>query len=231
VALEDFSLKGNSRSDLRNAENRMKKLGAVFEVIPAAQASAIMDELKQVSDEWLEDKSAHEKGFSLGAFKADYLAHFDIAVVKIDGKIIAFVNLIQGANKAELSLDLMRFAKSAPKGVMDFLFAEIMLWGKAQGFQFFSLGMAPLSGLEHHALAPVWHKIGSFIFKHGDSFYNFEGLRAYKEKYNPIWRPRYIATTSGLAMPAALLDTSRLISGGVMKLLLKKKPAYVTRHR
>lgn len=230
VPLHDFSLKGSSRSDLRQAENRMQKFGAVFEVIPVAQTAAIMDELQQISDAWLQAKSAHEKGFSLGAFDRDYLSHFAIAVVKIDGSIIAFVNLLQGADKEELSLDIMRFAKSVPNGVMDFLFAEIMLWGKVQGFQFFSLGMAPLSGLEKHALAPVWHKIGTFIFKHGESFYNFEGLRAYKEKYDPVWRPRYIATTSGLAMPAALLDTSRLISGGVMKILLKKKPAEDVKH-
>ena len=225
VPLKDFSLKGGGRSDLRQAENRMQKLGAVFEVIPATKTAVIMGELQQISDAWLEDKSAHEKSFSLGAFNLDYLSNFDIAVVKLDGKIIAFVNLLQGADKEELSLDLMRFAKSAPKGVMDFLFVEVILWGKAQGYQFFSLGMAPLSGLENHALAPVWHKIGTFIFNHGESFYNFEGLRAYKEKYDPVWRPRYIATTSGLAMPAALLDTSRLISGGMMKILRKKKTA------
>ena len=35
-------------------------------------------------------------------------------------------------------------------GVMDFLFIQMMLWGRAQGYQWFDLGMAPLAGLERH---------------------------------------------------------------------------------
>jgi phosphatidylglycerol lysyltransferase len=113
-------------------------------------------------------------------------------------------------------------ACAAPNGVMDCLFTELMLWGKTQNYQWFNLGMAPLSGLEQHALAPVWHKLGHLIFSHGEHFYNFEGLRKYKDKYHPEWQPRYIACPEGLlGLPRALLDTSRLISGGVTRLLTK----------
>ena len=43
-----------------------------------------------------------------------------------------------------------------------------MLWGKAQGYQWFNLGMAPLSGLEEHALAPTWHKLGRMVQRYGE---------------------------------------------------------------
>jgi phosphatidylglycerol lysyltransferase len=88
-----------------------------------------------------------------------------------------------------------------------------MLWAKAQGYNWFNLGMAPLSGLDHHPLAPVWTKIGRFIFMHGENFYNFEGLRFFKEKYRPNWHPTYLACTGNLSLPRALIDCASLIRG------------------
>ncbi len=76
---------------------------------------------------------------------------------------------------------------------MDFLFAELMLWGKAENYHWFSLGMAPLAGLEYRPLVPLCHKVGATIFKMGDQFYNFEGLHNYKAKFDPAWEPRYLA--------------------------------------
>ena len=52
------------------------------------------------------------------------------------------------AGKEELSIDLMRYVEEAPSGVMEYLFTELMLWGRKEGYRWFNLGMAPLSGLE-----------------------------------------------------------------------------------
>jgi phosphatidylglycerol lysyltransferase len=81
--------------------------------------------------------------------------------------------------------------------------------------------MAPLSGLEEHPLAPVWHKLGRLVSRYGENFYHFEGLRKYKEKYQPVWRPRYLAAPGGVALAGALLDVTNLISRGVGKILTK----------
>jgi phosphatidylglycerol lysyltransferase len=115
----------------------------------------------------------------------------------------------------------MRFSAEAPPSTMDYLFTELMLWGQAQGYRWFNLGMAPLSGLENRALAPLWHRVGSFLYRHGESFYNFEGLRRFKEKFNPRWEPRYLASAGGMRLPRALLDISTLISGGFKELVTK----------
>ena len=118
-------------------------------------------------------------------------------------------------------MDLMRFGGDAPRSVMDYLFVELMLWGKAQGFKWFNLGMAPLSGLERHTLAPIWHRIGSFIFRHGEHFYNFEGLKNYKAKFNPVWAPKYLMSPGGFELPRILADVSILIAGSVKELISK----------
>ena len=111
----------------------------------------------------------------------------------------------------------MRYLASAPGGVMDYLFINLMDWGKNNGYRRFSLGMAPFSGLEARSLAPVWNKFGAFLFSHGENFYNFQGLRQYKDKFDPVWTPRYLAAPGGLALPLVLKDISALISGGVKR--------------
>ena len=220
VPLETFSLEGAARSDLRQTHRRAGRDGATFEMVARCDVPAILPDLRAVSDAWLAEKNTAEKRFSLGFFEERYIAHFDVGVVRHQGAIVAFANLWRGGSN-ELSVDLMRYSAAAPKGVVDFMLIECMLWGRAQGFRWFNLGMAPLSGLEEHALAPAWHKLGRMVQRYGETFYNFEGLRKFKQKFDPVWRPRYLAAPDGLAMAGALLDVTALISGGVRNVLRK----------
>jgi phosphatidylglycerol lysyltransferase len=216
VPLPGFSLDGSARADLRQAHRRAGREGLGFRIAPASEVTTLMPELRLVSDDWLSARSTAEKGFSLGRFSEAYLQYFRMALVEHRGAIVAFANLWESDTREELSLDLMRHTSAAPGGVMDFLFTEMMLWGQAQGYRWFNLGMAPLAGLEEHRLAPTWHKLGRFVYRHGEEFYNFEGLRHYKEKFLPEWRPRYLAAPGRLALPRVLLDVTALISGRVL---------------
>nr|WP_281969066.1 phosphatidylglycerol lysyltransferase domain-containing protein [Roseovarius nanhaiticus] len=216
VDLQGFSLEGAKRKGLRQARNRAARDGFVFEVIPAEKLAGCMHALRAISDAWLESKQGEEKAFSLGAFDEAYIANFDTAILKSPtGEIIAFANLFLGANKHELSLDLMRYRPDGPGFAMDALFAELMLWGASEKYQWFSLGAAPFSGIESRQLAPIWNRIGSFVFEHGEHFYNFEGLRAFKEKFEPEWTSNYLACPGGLAGPQILYEINVLISGGL----------------
>jgi len=59
------------------------------------------------------------------------------------------------------------------------------------------------------------------MYEHGESLYNFQGLRSYKEKFHPRWEPRYLAFQGGLRLPRILADVSVLIAGGYRRILLK----------
>jgi phosphatidylglycerol lysyltransferase len=218
IPLTGFDLTGSQRAALRQSRNRLSKQGAQFAVIARQDYATIADQIEAVSNEWLADKAGAEKGFSLGYFDHNYLKHFDVAVIHLADEIVAFANLWR-AGTHELSIDLMRFGHKAPKGVMDFLIVELLLWGAAQGFTQFNLGMAPLSGLETHDKAPLWHKTGNLFYQRGNAFYGFEGLRQFKDKFDPTWEPRYLATPAGFQLPKVLLDTTLLISGGFSGIL------------
>jgi phosphatidylglycerol lysyltransferase len=219
VRLDDFSLEGSRRAELRQARRRAERDGLRFEVVPPEGVAAHLGRLQAISDAWLASRATAEKGFSVGRFDPAYLSRLPCAMVTLQDRIVAFANLWPGGGHAELSVDLIRHDADAPPGCMDFLFVECMLWGRAQGYRQFSLGMAPLSGLETRSLAPAWHRVGAFLYSHGEHFYNFEGLRNYKAKFDPEWRPRYLVSPGGLALPRVLLDVSALIAGGVKEIV------------
>lgn len=212
VQLKDFDLKGGKRSGLRSTNNKFSKLDVKFDILERDQVKARMDGLRQVSEAWLKTRKADEKGFSLGFFSESYLCRNRCGIITQGDTILAFANLWETNSKEELSIDLMRYTPEAPGGIMEYLFIQLMLWGKTQGYQWFNLGISPLSGLETHPLAPLWHKIGNAVFKYGDNFYNFEGLHAYKEKFDPIWQPRYLAAPA-LKAPSILLSVTSMIAG------------------
>ncbi|HEY6642331.1 bifunctional lysylphosphatidylglycerol flippase/synthetase MprF [Povalibacter sp.] len=221
VPLADFSLKGKSRSVLRQAVNRGEREGLSVEVLDVAAVRTHIDELRAVSNAWLAEHRTAEKGFSLGSFTEDYVERTPVAVVRVGERLVAFATLMMTERKTEASVDLMRHLPDAPSGTMDFLFTKLLLHFQAQGFERFGLGMAPLSGMAEHPLAPGWHRVGRLLFSHGENFYNFRGLRSFKEKFAPEWEARYLAAPGGLAPLFVLADIAALISGGLKGVIAK----------
>jgi len=210
-----FSLEGKARQNLRTAVNRAEREGATFEVLPPGSALSLANELKAVSDAWLQAHRGTEKAFSLGRFDPAYLDLMPLAVVRVQGRVAAFANLMPGARPSDgLAVDLMRHAPDAPQGVMDYLFVRTIQWARDQGWAVLDLGLAPLAGLEDRRLAPVFARVGALVFDEGEAVYGFSGLRAYKAKFSPDWRPRFIAAPPSTPLALALLDVALLTSGG-----------------
>jgi phosphatidylglycerol lysyltransferase len=221
VPLAGWELEQPAHRRQRRTLRALDRAGCSFEVIPADGVRPLLPELRRISDAWLSLKHTREKGFSLGAFDEEYLCRFPAAVVRNDSGIVAFANLWLSGTGRELSLDLMRYDPAAPHGVMEYVLTNLFLWGKAQGYAWFNLGMAPLSGLESRALAPLWSRLGALAFRHGEHFYNFRGLRQYKEQFGPVWEPRFLAVPSRLALPRVLSNLATLISGGLTGVIAK----------
>ncbi|MFT4578934.1 MAG: phosphatidylglycerol lysyltransferase [Nitrospinales bacterium] len=221
VPLDSFDLEGSYRSELRQSRNRAEREGLQFEIVSVENVPLLLPELKTISNIWLSEKSVTEKGFSLGRFEEGYMKNFPVALIRQNGKIIAFSNIWESGDHDELSIDLMRYLPKAPNGTMEYLFVRLMLWGRENGYHWFNLGMAPLSGFEDRPLNSLWNKIGRLIFEYGGYFYSFKGLQHFKEKFDPVWEPRYLVCPAGLKLPRVLANLTTLISGGMSRVLKK----------
>jgi phosphatidylglycerol lysyltransferase len=222
ISLPEFDLALAKYGKLRYAIKRGCRDGLSFQVFARPQVSAVVDQLGAVSEAWLKLKNVREKSFSLGAFTPDYVANFDVGAVRKDDRIVAFATLLLTETGAEASLDVMRHRPDAPNLTMEFLITSLLLEMKQRGLHWFSLGMAPLSGLERRRLAPLWHQVGAIVLEHGDQFYNFRGLRQFKQKFEPLWEPRYLASPGGVDPLIVLADAAALIGGGSLMGAVRK---------
>ena len=223
VPLDTFNLEGAEKKPFRLVLNRFAKAGLAFRVIPVEEVPTALAAARAVSDDWLAHRKIAEKGFSLGFFSDEYVARFPLAVVESEGRMEAFATVWPGPDGRELSVDLMRYRADAPKNVMEALLLNLMLWGRERGYQRFNLGMAPLAGLEMSAVAPAWTRVGNFLFERGGLFYNFQGLHTYKQKFHPVWEPRYLAYPGGMNLPRITADVSALVAGGYRRILLGRR--------
>ncbi len=202
VDLRAFTLEGNSRKSIRASVNKMRRLGYWTEVLLPPHSTAVLRELGEVSDEWLSERGTSEMRFSVGWFDEAYLNSCPIMVVRDPtGRIEAFANIIVEFKADEVTADLMRHRSRAEKGQMDFLFAELFAWAKANGYSCFNFGLSALSGIGEKPADPAIERALRFVFEHIHRFYNFKGLHAYKDKYGPVWSPRYLVYPTPASLP------------------------------
>lgn len=193
VSLDEFTTEGKHGKKFRTVVNKLENKGYHFQVLQPPFDKKMLNTLKEISDSWLDGRQ--EKGFSLGYFDEKYIQLTPIALVSDEeDNIQAFVTFLASNGPNEASIDLMRYdLKTAPNGIMDYLFVKLLLHFKEEGVTFFDLGMAPLSnvGTEKHSF--LQEKVAYLIYAFTNRFYSFSGLRQYKQKFNPIWSPRYVA--------------------------------------
>ena len=222
VLLRDFDIEQPRHTKLRYALKRGARDGLTLRVFASTEVPGILDRLSRVSEAWLALKNVREKGFSMGAFLPDYVANFDVAAVMKGGAIIAFATLLTTDLAEEASLDVIRYRPNSPNLTMEFLITSLILEFKQRGVQWLNLGMAPLSGLQQRRLAPMWHRVGALVFEHGEQFYNFRGLRQFKQKFDPVWEARYLASPGGIDPLVVLADAAALIAGGSLIGVVRK---------
>ena len=214
VDLNTFTLEGKAGKEFRTTQNRMNRLGHRAEIHEPPLSDALLNELRSVSDEWIETANGSELRFSLGWFHDDYIRSCAVAAIyTADNTISAFTNIVPEYQRNEVSIDLMRRRNQIENGTMDFLFTSIFDWAKKKGYSTFSLGLSALSGVGQKFEDPAVERALHYMYENMNRFYNFQGLHAFKEKFHPQWEPRYLIYPGTANLPAVAVSLVRVHSG------------------
>lgn len=214
VDVQSFTLSGSDGKNLRAAVNRQKREGFSTKVHNPPHSAELIKALRVVSDEWLEERGGKELRFSLGWFDESYLQSGPVMAVRApDRTLCAFANIISEYQNPEGTIDMMRHGVKAPPGTMDALFVALFEWTKTQGYDSFNLGLCPLAGVGEDKEDPVAERAVHFFYQHMNRFYNFKGLRTYKEKFRPHWEPRYLVYHGAASLPAVAFAVVRAEDG------------------
>ncbi|MFN3336471.1 MAG: phosphatidylglycerol lysyltransferase domain-containing protein, partial [Thermomicrobium sp.] len=203
VDLSEWSLERPGFKELRYMVRRLQRQGYRFEVRQPPQDETLLRELEEVNREWLTLPGRRERYFTLGQFSPSYLGATPVALLRdATGKVVAFTNMIPSGVEGEITVDLMR-RRHEPHGAMEVLLAFLLDYCRDRGYRRFSLGLAPLVGVELPVLEidPVKER----FYRALDHFFSFQGLYHFKAKFNPRWEPRYLVYRSVTALPAVLL--------------------------
>lgn len=181
-----------SEKNVRNVHNRFSKAGYTASFEDSTDEN-IIDELRVVSNSWLSGSGRMERQFAVGYFDKVYLGQSRVFVVRDSSHhIMAFINLQPNySNTKQASIDLMRFGRNVQTNTMDFLLISLIRQLYTEGWESLDLGLAPLAGLE--GSQNINERGLHVLYRYANRWFSFRGLRRFKNKFHPIWEPRYLA--------------------------------------
>jgi phosphatidylglycerol lysyltransferase len=210
VDLEQFSLKGRSKRDIRSKANQFQQLGVRVVEYQPPLASETLAKLTNVEEQWLAMPGRRERTFAVGHFDQGYLRSTPVlAVVDCDGRILAFVNVVS-ANPSEIAGDVMRRGGDVPNGITDYLLLKLIQYAREKRYSRVSLGLAPLTGFKRGESARLEERLINGALRKLDFLFRFRGLSQYKAKFATSWEPRYLIYENLLQLPRTALALVRL---------------------
>ncbi|MEI9918419.1 MAG: phosphatidylglycerol lysyltransferase domain-containing protein [Bacteroidota bacterium] len=211
VDLTEFSLDGSNKKSMRNAVNKIERNGFLFKTYLPPLSEDLIQQIKSVSDEWLDLHGHSESGFSQGYFLPVELINCEVLAVESgEGKILAFANVIPSYKNGESTYDLIRHVRNGPNGLLDFLIVKMIAYFRQKGFKTLNMGLAPLALVNPETMN---EKIIEFYRENFKQAARLRGLYEYKKKFEPRWETRYLVydqTFDLLRFPMVLRNVSRV---------------------
>ena len=152
----------------------------------------LLQELDNVSNSWMRG-GKQQWGFIQGRFDQAYLDEGPLYVVRNEGgAVVAFANGADPYVPGQATIDLMRYTPEAPSNTMDYLLLQTLRHCWEQGNATFNLGLAPLTSSPDSEPASAEERIVQQIAKLNQDFLAVEGLRQFKNKFEPEWNSQYL---------------------------------------
>ena len=215
VDLEHFRSHTAERKSFRRIRRKFESEGYRLIRYAPPHPWALLNEVEEISQEWLSLPGRRERSFTLGSFERSYLGETPLFVVRDPhGHPLAFVNEIPSYREGEATIDLMRYRLEMPNGTMEYLLTELMLTLREEGYRRFDLGLAPLAGVGDRPGATLQERALSQLYERLTRFFSYKGLRFYKAKFEPDWEDRFLVYGVGpLALARVGVALTRVTEG------------------
>ena len=146
---------------------------------------------------------------------------FPIATVRHRNQVLAIAQLWLGADHHELAPRFIMSVADRQQEVKEFLLASLIPWAQKEGYEWLNLGLAPPAGDLNPPLHPFWKRIASAEYGEQD-VPDIAALRRRRQRFSPVWNPRYLASPGGLLLPRILENVAELV---VQEMRLLAEPA------
>jgi lysyl-tRNA synthetase class 2 len=195
VEVEDFTLEGRAMRNVRQCVVHVEREGYAASVrrtsdIPPEEIAAVCN----ATGAWRGAET--ERGFSMALGRIGDPADPDAVLVTSyeDGVLRGFLHFVPWGRDG-LSLDVMRRARDADRGLNEFLIVEALRAAPALGVRRISLNFAvfrsALERGERLGAGPIlraWRSVLLFASR----WFQIESLYRFNAKFRPVWEPRYV---------------------------------------
>jgi lysylphosphatidylglycerol synthetase-like protein (DUF2156 family) len=208
-----FSLDGGTMKGLRQAVNRIAKHGYTIDFFdPATLDGGLADRLRQLMGE--SRRGQVERGFSMTlsrVFDARDTGLLLAVCFGPDGEPAAFCQYVPASDIGGYSLDLMRRSEGEhPNGLTDFVVVRTIERLRADGHRGLSLNFATMRAVLAGEMGDtVGRRVEKRLMQHLSDSMQIESLWKYNAKFQPEWRPRYLAYDSPEHLVAVGLAVAR----------------------
>ncbi|RKT54333.1 bifunctional lysylphosphatidylglycerol flippase/synthetase MprF [Saccharothrix australiensis] len=214
IPLADLRFTGKKWQDVRTALNKAGKQGITAEWWHFADAPpALTDQIRSISAEWVADKGLPEMGFTLGGLE-ELSGEGVRCLIAVDADrtvhgVTSWLPVYAEGRVVGWTLDFMRRRGSAFTGSMEFLIASAAMTFKEEGAGFVSLSGAPLARLDRGVRACGLQRVLDVTGQLLEPVYGFRSLFAFKAKFQPVYRPMFMAYPDSAALPRIANAVSR----------------------
>jgi len=227
-----FTLEGSAVGELRRMVRKLDRQGIVARTfVPGenpfdpAREPAMLEQLREISAEWMSKRHGGEKGFCMGRFDPHLLRNVWLAVAwnPSQNRAEAFCTWVPIPARQGWAIDMMRRRSDSLTGATEFLVVKCVEHARERGDRLMSLSLAGLAKVPDDAdtarpatdastkeggsnVVSIASATGEdpardFLMETLAGYYDFRGLFRWKNKFNPVFEDRYLVYPDPLALP------------------------------
>ncbi|MFR9804639.1 bifunctional lysylphosphatidylglycerol flippase/synthetase MprF [Pseudonocardia sp. RS010] len=207
VDLPGLEFRGKAWQDVRSALNKAAKQGITHRLVRLGEERrAVVDQVRELSEQWVGEKGLPEMGFTLGGVDEALDPHVRVGLaVDADGLVHGVTSWLPvhapGGTVVGWTLDVMRRREGGFRPVVEFLIASACLAFREEGARVVSLSGAPLARTDVAGDTAVLDRLLDTLGARLEPLYGFRSLHAFKAKFQPRYEPMHLVFRDEADLP------------------------------